>query len=93
MLLTLFSLQVVVVYVDLLFVKPWRWIVGFLYIDINLVPYSSQPCQSLMIVSMANSISRAQQGQTLPVPQSSANQPPFAKPFSFSVIEFTASIL
>jgi len=45
-----------------------------------------------MIVSVANSISRAQQGLTLPGPQSSANKPPLAKQFSFSAIQFTAII-
>jgi len=43
-----------------------------------------------MIVCMANSISRAQQGLTLPVPVLSANKLPFAKLSSFSAIVFTA---
>jgi len=45
-----------------------------------------------MIVSVANSISRAQQGLTWPVPQSSANKPPFAKLFSFSANHFNPMI-
>jgi hypothetical protein len=43
-----------------------------------------------MIVSVANKISTAQQGLTLPVPQSSANKPPFAQLFCFSSIQITA---
>jgi len=45
-----------------------------------------------MIISVANSISGAQQGLTLPLPQSSANGPPSAKVLSFSAIPFTAMI-
>jgi hypothetical protein len=91
-LLTSFNFRGVVVHFDLPFVELRRWILDFLFIDINLVTYYSQRCQSLMIFRVANRISRAQQGLTLPVPQSSANKRPFAKLFSFSDIQFTGII-
>jgi len=89
---TNFNLRIVVVHVDLPSVEDWRWNHDLLCIVIDLVIYYSQQCQSLMIVSVANSISKPQQGLTLAMLQSSANKSPFANRIVFSVIQFNAMI-